>query len=1029
MTSRQYSKLWASAALGLILLALLAGCSEDPSPASLDQSWSGVCIDLDGDGFGFQCGAGYDCDDHDGTLHRDCGCKRPDQGCACDDGAAPVACQLPHSLDVTGALICSAGTRYCRDATWSACEGVASYLVPSARNLSARARIDRDAAAVVCDPCNPDCYRVEDPLRPEPDGSLGPGLVSAANGGITLAVELTDAAADAGAFYTIPDGGVVDEQPCQSAEDGDCDGLPTQFDADPDAGERHRALFYPLGTGAQATRTLQSPIAVGSADIYVYLDATSSMAETHARLVADLRTGNFLPDAGAGLDCFDHDGDGAPDNELKEQGVAGNLACTVRDLQFGTGFFRDIPFVGPLALDGRMIAPSDYEMFEHRLDITPDVDRLDQALQSIGTRSNYNVPEGSMQGLWALATGREVYAGWNRPGIPGRRDCPLRTWGYPCFRDAAMALVIQLTDAPMQNGPATAADSATNPPTPADCLSSAFEYNSTVACAPLIYDEGVLGALSSGTEITYRALTQPAETVTDAEPVGNVDDTLITYAGDTRTMSADLTYAQLGFSCAFGTGAWSRYEQGSPDAVFRFTVTGSDPFILSARGSRFDTSLMLLRADASGQPQELVACADDSLPFPNDSLQRDDAAELQRVLPAGDYIVVLKGYTSSEQGIFQLTLGRPGLQQPRLFDARRWSGVGGVRAVLRESAMRVITVQAGNDPYAQQQARALAQATDTLDSSGAPISGLMDGDNNIGDEIVDTVLRTLAGASMTISLRIVQAFGDPDPELPYQVEAVDWPGDGCEPPIDLNGDGAPDAHPQCRAGARPRFNLTFSNPTGLAHNLSDPTGQGGYRLWAQVLGDGRFVLDEYPVYIVSGAPLPPPPPLVAASTYQELVEAKGCMAGEVPSWRTQYWDATLPEGTRVSFSICTADSEDDARACTPVEVAALAPAGPCNAQADCGTTGYCDVSRVCHNVTGADCMNDEDCGLYGLCSQVGGRQACTFTRNAADLQALSVALQARRFANVRIDLRSNEAHTQAPTIHRWLLDYNCAVAD
>jgi len=64
-----------------------------------------------------------------------------------------------------------------------------------------------------------------------------------------------------------------------------------------------------------------------------------------------------------------------------------------------------------------------------------------------------------------------------------------------------------------------------------------------------------------------------------------------------------------------------------------------------------------------------------------------------------------------------------------------------------------------------------------------------------------------------------------------------------------------------------------------------------------------------------------------------------------------------------------------------------------------------------------------------LCGQTSGEPLCSFTRNAADLKAVPLSLQGKRFANVRIELESNAARTQAPTVHRWRLDYTCAAGD
>src|SRR5262245_3876378 len=54
-------------------------------------------------------------------------CTRPETGCACDPGTAPVACFEPDEIDQDGEVTCREGTRRCEDAYWSACRDVRSY--------------------------------------------------------------------------------------------------------------------------------------------------------------------------------------------------------------------------------------------------------------------------------------------------------------------------------------------------------------------------------------------------------------------------------------------------------------------------------------------------------------------------------------------------------------------------------------------------------------------------------------------------------------------------------------------------------------------------------------------------------------------------------------------------------------------------------------------------------------------------------------------------------------------------------------
>ena len=97
--------------------------------------------------------------------------------------------------------------------------------------------------------------------------------------------------------------------------------------------------------------------------------------------------------------------------------------------------------------------PIHFYMFEHELDITPDVTALGDALNKFSTMAGYDYPEGGMQALWPVLSAGEVYAGWDRPGTP-RRVCSSGRWGYPCFRTGAIPIIVHVTDDEMHEGPA-----------------------------------------------------------------------------------------------------------------------------------------------------------------------------------------------------------------------------------------------------------------------------------------------------------------------------------------------------------------------------------------------------------------------------------------------------------------------------------------------------------------------------------------------------------------------------------------------
>jgi hypothetical protein len=90
------------------------------------------CVDEDGDGFGRFCVAGTDCDDTDPMITDECRrCLGVAEGCPCEPGTKPMYCD-PEDLHTTqngktGVLVCSEGTRYCRDSVWSNCEILFQY--------------------------------------------------------------------------------------------------------------------------------------------------------------------------------------------------------------------------------------------------------------------------------------------------------------------------------------------------------------------------------------------------------------------------------------------------------------------------------------------------------------------------------------------------------------------------------------------------------------------------------------------------------------------------------------------------------------------------------------------------------------------------------------------------------------------------------------------------------------------------------------------------------------------------------------
>jgi hypothetical protein len=1019
---------WLAALAGLAL----AGC-ETRQPAQ--AGWKDVCIDADGDGHGFQCSAGPDCDDDDAEQQADCESSRrtPRTGGACEPAAQPVDCQLPYEVTVEGALLCATGTRYCRDGAWSGCEGIRSFTVPPSSRALAQALLDADAAHVTCSPCRPDCYRVDDDVAL--DGGAAGGLTSGANGGITLVSEAQDAGA--------PEGGLLDEVRCTPgvAPDFDCDGIPDDFDpypGDPPFATDHRTLFMDLGPGESATQSFDIQFYVNTADVYFYVDMTGSMEGERDNLIASLTSGNYLPNAGAGIECADRDFDGRPDDALKNGGIAGNIACLIRDSRLGAGWFRDIPFEGPYA-NGIRVASTDFEMFEHRQDITNDVGAVRSALSGFETRGNQNAPEGSMQGLWSLVTGEQLYAGWTRPGIPPRRGCPDGTWGYACFRAEAVPIVIHIGDAPLQNGPSPT--SASRAGYLSDCVEQCscvrescrfgFCYCVEQRCScedagrhPLDYDAQVVAGLRGGTEAAYRALDTSAEALATAQNVGAIDDVLLTYTGDTARMTRDLGFAALG-PCPSGTAAWRTTSEGAPDAVFRFNVRTSKTLTISTRGSRFDTTLLVKRIGSS----TVLDCN-------NDLSSSDSDSEITRTFSPGDYYAILKGRTAGAAGWFQLTLGDKTKQTTAAFAPKRWlgpngDGPGGVRDALLARGVRVISVNSSDDAYLAEQTQVLSRATGALDTAGQPLTFSIRSDGSgMGAAVIDAVNLLAGNLAMDVSVVLREEPDAPSPRFVFKAEAIDTPGDLCDPPVDRDGDPlhTPDTHLRCRPGAAPRFQVTFGNPATPNHvprNANDPNG--GYNMRLELIGDGVYEVDRIPVYIIPEDVIPEPPTqLYAASgSYEQSTAALACVNNEAPVWSTLSWSAELPDGTALRWELCSADSELALTDCALRSVAEVRGRGTCDDGADC-PGGSCSEQGVCMYITGPACSGSEDCGADGQCVS----QRCQWPTDPIDVRHLiGAAQQGRDFMRVRTTLLASPDRGAAPTLFDWRIDYTCSAQE
>ncbi|AKF10147.1 vWA domain-containing protein [Sandaracinus amylolyticus] len=155
-----------------------------------------------------------------------------------------------------------------------------------------------------------------------------------------------------------------------------------------------------------AQRTLDFATDIRKADVYFLIDTTGSMGVP----IDNVRTSLSTPVVG----------------------IIDRVRATIPEAWFGVGQVKDFddPFV-----------------FRNETDITSDAARAQLGVNALSPSGGGDGPEGQVPSLYAVASGSEILL------TPARTDCPARTYGWPCFREDAVPIVVLVTDAPFHNGP------------------------------------------------------------------------------------------------------------------------------------------------------------------------------------------------------------------------------------------------------------------------------------------------------------------------------------------------------------------------------------------------------------------------------------------------------------------------------------------------------------------------------------------------------------------------------------------------
>jgi hypothetical protein len=273
---------------------------------------------------------------------------------------------------------------------------------------------------------------------------------------------------------------------------------------------------------------------------------------------------------------------------------------------------------------------------------------------------------------------------------------------------------------------------------------------------------------------------------------------------------------------------------------------------------------------------------------------------------------------------------------------------------------------------------------------------------------------------MNVSVRIVFA-PDANPGFGVVVKAVDTVGDGCSPPI-------ADVHQACTPGATPRFDISFTNPLSAPVPLNSlmKDANGGYNFRAELIGNNQFIVDQVPIYIIPRTVVNVPVPKVYASgTYTQNLAANGCTGQtDLPDWNELTWNATIQNGTSVSFSACTAASPAGLASCTPIPLCTITGGANCSATSPCPADSLCSSTGNCWKITGNTCTNNSQCTSAATCQS----GTCVFPGQPIDVGELLGAQNFQPNLRAVIGLNANTAVNVGPTVHDWQIDYLCKSA-
>jgi len=659
--------------------------------------------------------------------------------------------------------------------------------------------------------------------------------------------------------------------------DSDGDGVPDQSDDCAGLGWRlpcdgnkdddgaYQTAYFDAGGDNTVSATIEIQSDIRSADVYILMDATGSMSGEQNQLVTDLTSGTFAdPSCPGGQDT----------------GIVGAIQCAIPDVWMGVGDFKEVSY---LPHNNRY----DMAPYHHYLDTTNNIQHVLDAVSMFQADSNKDLPEATSQALYSVVTGQGL-----GDLVPNRGACPSTPagrWGYPCFRDSVLPIILLISDADMWNGPVANGHTYGNPP----------------------FD----GTLGIGTQLP--PVEQSPNVLYSSDPftawnLGDLTNKSMTVMGSNANLGNDAqTWDKWACLQCGGSGCWA----DGRDAFVKFSLTGMVDMFVSGEGTAYHTTNVSLLDSGLG--------SFDCNPGPGGG---DYWGRLTRTLAAGDWYAVSDGAVAPDKSVadrrgnFQLRFhnltwdsgDKPSWQTTDLPIA--WTTV---ETELLANEVKLVSIVSENSGgyIGLPDMTELGIVTGSVNQFGDPYLEQIAGDGSgLGTAVLDAMLALVGDTRRNVTLVPEDNLATPTVDETLFVSAIvakDCPDGGIPQPC-TGGSGTPMCL-GCLAGANIEFEFRVGNdfvPPAATAQIFD--------FDMRVMVDGTTEIARYPVRIM----VPPIGDDYGAGLYENTYDSDVVceVPPERPEWGDLTWIGSTPSDSEVTFEFFTADTLADLDSQIPVAV-------------------------------------------------------------------------------------------------------------